>query len=44
MGMDIDVLGLPKWEKRHESMTPGENSENARRMSAEELREAIGNA
>lgn len=43
MGAEMDIKGLPKWEKLHESMIPGESSVNARRMSVEELREAIGN-
>jgi UDP-N-acetylglucosamine 4,6-dehydratase len=43
LSVEMDVIGLPAWEKRHESMTPGYTSENARRMSVVELREAINN-
>jgi UDP-N-acetylglucosamine 4,6-dehydratase/5-epimerase len=39
MGAKMDVRGLPDWEKRHESMGPGNSSDKARRMSVEELRE-----
>lgn len=41
MGVGMDVKGLPWWEKQHESMTPGKTSETARRMSIDELREAL---
>ena len=44
LGVQMDVIGLPVWEKLHESMTPGKTSENARRMSIGELCEAIDNA
>lgn len=37
------ITGLPPWEKRHESMTPGETSEHARRMSTQEIIEALEN-
>ncbi len=35
------VMGLPAWEKRHESMALGNSSDKARRMSVAELREAL---
>ena len=41
MGKFMEVKGLPYWEKKHESMRPGETSEQARRMSVEELKEAL---
>lgn len=41
MGVDFDVTRLGAGEKLHESMRPGETSEHARRMSVEELREAL---
>lgn len=34
-------IGLPSWEKLHESMDAEHNSETARRMSVEELQEAL---
>lgn len=41
MGAKMDVLGLPVWEKRHESMGPGNSSDKARRMTVAELREEL---
>lgn len=41
MGAQMKITGLPKYEKRHESMGSGNSSENARRMSVAELREAL---
>jgi UDP-N-acetylglucosamine 4,6-dehydratase len=41
MGAKMDVRGLPEWEKRHESMGPGNSSDKARRMTVDELREAL---
>lgn len=41
MGAKMDVRGLPLYEKRHESMGAGNSSDQARRMSVEELREAL---
>lgn len=38
---NIMVTGLPKWEKLHECMGPGNCSDQARRMTVEELREAL---
>lgn len=42
MWKEIRVTGLPEWEKKHESMVPGQPSNMARRMTVEELREEIG--
>jgi UDP-N-acetylglucosamine 4,6-dehydratase/5-epimerase len=36
-----EVIGLPKWEKLHESMDEGRNSEHARRMTVEELQHHV---
>jgi len=41
MGAKMDVRGLPLYEKRHESMGAGNSSDQARRMTVEELREAL---
>jgi FlaA1/EpsC-like NDP-sugar epimerase len=41
MRTDIEVIGLPDFEKRHESMAEGNSSDKARRMSVEEIREAL---
>lgn len=41
MGVQYRVTHLELGEKRHESMRPGETSEKARRMTVEELREAL---
>lgn len=41
MGARMDVRGLPAYEKRHESMGPGNSSDKARRMSVPELKEAL---
>lgn len=41
MGVPMLVKGLPKWEKLHESLLPGESSDRARRMTVAELREAL---
>lgn len=41
MGVQTIITGLPAWEKRHESMLAGEPSDKARRMSIDELREAL---
>ena len=42
MGAKMDVRGLPLYEKRHESMGAGNSSDQARRMSVDELRRALG--
>lgn len=41
MGVQMDIRGLPSWEKLHESMGPGNCSETARRMTVQELKEAL---
>lgn len=41
MGAKMDIKGLPAWEKRHESMGPGNSSDCARRMTIAELKEAL---
>lgn len=41
MGKTYVVTGLTRGEKRAESMQPGETSDQARRMSVEELKEAL---
>lgn len=41
MGVDMDIKGLPTWEKMHESMGPGNSSDLARRMTIEELKEEL---
>jgi FlaA1/EpsC-like NDP-sugar epimerase len=41
MGAKMDVRGLPVYEKRHESMGAGNSSDQARRMSVDELRRAL---
>jgi FlaA1/EpsC-like NDP-sugar epimerase len=41
MGAKMDVRGLPLYEKRHESMGTGNSSDQARRMTVEELRSAL---
>ena len=41
MGVEQNVIGLPEWEKMHESMCEGRCSKDARRMSVDELRAAL---
>jgi UDP-N-acetylglucosamine 4,6-dehydratase/5-epimerase len=41
MGAKMEIKGLPKWEKLHESMAEGNSSDRARRMSIAELKEAL---
>jgi UDP-N-acetylglucosamine 4,6-dehydratase/5-epimerase len=41
MGLKMLVTGLPPYEKKHESMRDGLCSEDARRMTIDELREAL---
>ena len=43
MGVEVVEVGLPAHEKLHESMEDGSSSEDARRMSVEELREGLEN-
>lgn len=37
----MDVKGLPSWEKKHEGMDVGNTSDTARRLTADELTEAV---
>ena len=41
MGAKMDVIGLPDWEKKYESLDECLSSDTTRRMSIEELREAL---
>jgi UDP-N-acetylglucosamine 4,6-dehydratase len=41
MGVNMDVIGLPSYEKLHESMEFGNSSDKARRMTIEELQKAL---
>ena len=41
MGAQMKITGLPPYEKLHESMAEGNSSDKARRMSVEELRNAL---
>jgi UDP-N-acetylglucosamine 4,6-dehydratase/5-epimerase len=41
MGVEMDISGLPSWEKKHESMCAGNSSDKARRMTVEELKEEL---
>ncbi len=41
MGAKMNVRGLPKYEKLHESMCEGNSSEHARRMTVDELRAVL---
>jgi UDP-N-acetylglucosamine 4,6-dehydratase/5-epimerase len=41
MGAKMKILGLPRYEKLHESMGPGNASNTARRMSVAELKEVL---
>lgn len=41
MDADMDVSCLPEFEKMHESMGPGNSSDKARRMTVDEIREAL---
>lgn len=43
MGVQAHVIGLPDYEKRHESMSAGNSSDLARRMTVEELKLALAN-
>lgn len=38
---DIEITGLPKWEKKHESMDHGYSSDTARRMDIDELKQRL---
>lgn len=41
MGVKTRIIGLPEWEKRHESMAKGNSSDLARRMSVDEIKQAL---
>jgi len=41
MDAEMRVIGLPQYEKLHESMGPDNSSDKARRMTVAELREAL---
>ena len=41
MGVRAIIKGLPSFEKKHEAMSEGNNSEYARRMTVDELREKL---
>jgi len=43
MGVKMKVLGLPSWEKKHESMSAGNSSDLARRMTVRELQNELTN-
>jgi len=43
MGAEMDVLGLPPWEKKHESMSEDQCSATALRMSKTEIEIALRN-
>lgn len=38
---DVEIVGLPRWEKRHESMDNGYSSDTARRMDIDELKQRL---
>jgi len=37
----MQIMGLPRWEKKHEGMADGNTSDKAKRMTVEELRKAL---
>lgn len=41
MGAQMKITGLPPYEKLHESMEAGKSSDTARRMTVDELKEAL---
>jgi len=41
MGVQAHVIGLPAYEKLHESMSAGNSSDKARRMTVDELRRVL---
>lgn len=41
MGAKMKIIGMPSFEKRHESMSEGNSSDKARRMSVDELMEVL---
>lgn len=43
MSVEMDIRGLPEWEKMHECLAEGICSNTARRMTVDELREELKN-
>jgi UDP-N-acetylglucosamine 4,6-dehydratase len=43
MGVSMNILGLPRWEKQHEGLKDGVTSDVVRKMTIRELREALEN-
>lgn len=41
MGANAEVIGLPDYEKRHESLSAGKSSDKARRMTVNEIKEVL---
>ena len=41
LGVKYNVIGLPEWEKKHESMGAGNDSSTARKLTVDELRTII---
>ena len=41
MELDVEIIGLPEWEKKHESLADGISSDRAGRMTVMEIREAL---
>lgn len=41
LGARMDIRGMPLFEKLHEAMSAGKSSDKARRMSVDELRDAL---
>jgi len=41
MNVEMDIKGLPEWEKKHEGLRDGYTSDQAKRMSVEELCEVL---
>ncbi len=41
MNVKMNIIGLPEFEKKHESMSEGNSSSKARRMTVNELRNAL---
>lgn len=41
LGKKINIIGLPEWEKMHESMIHGESSESAYRLSLDEIHQLV---
>lgn len=44
MGVQMEITGLPTWEKKHESMSRGNSSDIARRMTVDELKDELARA